>query len=121
MYSLADAVLEGGSLVKSGGHNILEPAWFGRPPIFGGSMENFREMADLFLSSRAGIQVSSGPMLGKVWVQLIDDTKEREKMSAAALAITERNRGATARSLERIAAVLGEAGQATGHASKEHA
>lgn len=121
IYSLADAVFVGGSLVKSGGHNILEPAWFGRPPIFGGSMENFREMADLFLSSRAGIQVNSGPMLGKVWVQLIDDTKAREKMSAAALAITERNRGATARSLERIAAVLGEAGQATGHASKEHA
>jgi hypothetical protein len=50
--------------------------------------------------------VTSGPMLGNVWVQLIEDTLTREKMSAAARAITERNRGATARSLDRIAAML---------------
>jgi 3-deoxy-D-manno-octulosonic-acid transferase len=121
IYSLADAVFVGGSLVKSGGHNIIEPAWFGRPPIFGNSMENFLEMADLFLSSRAGIQVNSGPMLGKVWVQLIEDTKARERMSASARAITERNRGATARSLGRIAAILGEPGEANARAFEEPA
>lgn len=111
-YSLADAAFVGGSLTKVGGHNILEPAWFGKPPVFGTSMENFRDMADLFLDARAGIQVTSGPMLGKVWAQLIEDSATREKMSAAALAITERNRGATAKSLERIAAVLGGDGSA---------
>ena len=110
IYSLADAVFVGGSLVKTGGHNILEPAWFGRPPVFGTSMENFREMADLFLRARAGIQVNSGPMLGKVWVQLIEDAKTRERMSEAARAITVKNRGATARSLERIASILGAGG-----------
>ena len=107
VYSLADATFVGGSLTKAGGHNILEPAWFGKPPVFGTSMENFREMADLFLGARAGIQVTSGPMLGNVWVQLIEDSATREKMSAAARAITERNRGATSRSLDRIAALLG--------------
>ena len=30
LYSLADAVFVGGSLVPSGGHNILEPAWFAK-------------------------------------------------------------------------------------------
>ncbi len=45
LYSLADAVFVGGSLVPSGGHNILEPAWFSKPPVFGPSMENFRDMA----------------------------------------------------------------------------
>ena len=42
LYSLADAVFVGGSLVPSGGHNILEPAWFSKPPVFGPSMENFQ-------------------------------------------------------------------------------
>ena len=45
LYLLADAVFVGGSLVPAGGHNILEPAWFAKPPVFGPSMENFREMA----------------------------------------------------------------------------
>jgi 3-deoxy-D-manno-octulosonic-acid transferase len=111
IYSLADAVFVGGSLVAAaGGHNILEPAWFGRPPVFGTSMENFRDMADQFLAARAGIQVSDGPMLGKVWVQLIDDAPTREKMGKAAQELSARNRGATARSLERIAGLL-EAGE----------
>jgi 3-deoxy-D-manno-octulosonic-acid transferase len=95
----------GGSLVASGGHNILEPAWFARPPVFGASMENFKEMADQFLDAHAGVQVSTGPGLGKVWIQLIQDNAMRERMGAAAREISQRNRGATERSLDRIAAV----------------
>jgi 3-deoxy-D-manno-octulosonic-acid transferase len=107
LYSLADAAFVGGSLVPAGGHNILEPAWFSKPPVFGRSMENFRDMAAQFLAAKGGIEVSSGPMLGKVWEQLVEDQSTREKMGAAARALSERNRGATARSLDRIAAVLG--------------
>jgi 3-deoxy-D-manno-octulosonic-acid transferase len=106
LYSLADAAFVGGSLVPAGGHNILEPAWFSRPPVFGRSMENFRDMAAQFLAAKAGVEVSSGPMLGKVWEQLVEDKPTSEKMGAAARTLSERNRGATARSLERIAAVL---------------
>lgn len=113
LYALADATFVGGSLVASGGHNILEPAWFSRPPVFGPWMENFREMADQFLSARAGVQVNSGSMLGKVWVQLIEDNAARERMGRAAREICERNRGATARSLDRIVRTLeGEGGSA---------
>jgi len=107
LYSLADAVFVGGSLVPAGGHNILEPAWFSKPPVFGSSMENFSEMAGQFLAARAGIQVTSGPQLGKVWVQLIEETSLRERMGKAARELSDRNRGATARSLERITALLG--------------
>ena len=115
LYSLADATFVGGSLVPSGGHNILEPAWFARPPVFGASMENFREMADQFLDAHAGVQVTTGPGLGKVWMQLIQDNAMRERMGAAAREISERNRGATERSLDRIAAVWNQA--AKGHSA----
>src|SRR6202034_3206204 len=84
LYSLADATFVGGSLVAAGGHNILEPAWFARPPVFGAFMENFKEMADQFLDVHAGVQVSTGPGLGKVWIQLIEDNTMRERMGAAA-------------------------------------
>src|SRR6202007_2882853 len=48
LYRLADGAFVGGSLVSSGGHNILEPAAFGKIPVFGSSMENFAEMASRF-------------------------------------------------------------------------
>jgi 3-deoxy-D-manno-octulosonic-acid transferase len=108
LYSLADAVFVGGSLVRAGGHNILEPACFSRPPVFGASMENFREMADQFLDAHAGVQVANGEQLGKVWVQLIEDNAMRERMGKAAREISERNRGATARSLKRIVEVIAQ-------------
>ena len=106
LYSLGDAVFVGGSLVPAGGHNILEPAWFAKPPVFGPSMENFQDMAARFLSARAGIQVNSGPMLGRVWIQLIEETPLRERMGEAARKISLQNRGAAVRSLDRIAALL---------------
>ncbi len=111
LYSLADAVFVGGSLVPAGGHNILEPAWFSRPPVFGKWMENFRDMADQFLAARAGVQVDNGSQLGKVWVQLIEDPALRDRMGKAARELSERNRGATERCLDRIAAVLSSEGR----------
>jgi 3-deoxy-D-manno-octulosonic-acid transferase len=110
VYALADAAFVGGSLVLSGGHNILEPAWFGRPPVFGRSMENFRDMANQFLAAQAGVQVVDGPHLGKVWVQLIEGDQLRERMGQAAQKLSARNCGATARSIARIAEILGRAG-----------
>jgi 3-deoxy-D-manno-octulosonic-acid transferase len=118
LYGLADAAFVGGSLVPSGGHNILEPAWFGKPPVFGPSMENFRDMAAQFVSAQAGVQVNSGEHLGRVWVQLIENDALRKKTGEAARALAERNRGATGRVIERIAAVLEGDGQA---ANRSHA
>src|SRR6202035_5191558 len=106
IYSVADAVFVGGSLVPAGGHNILEPAWFSKAPVLGSSMENFRQMATQFLAARAGIQVTSGQQLGKVWVELIEDRGLGERMGHRARDLSERNRGATARSVARIAALL---------------
>ncbi len=107
LYSLADATFVGGSLVPAGGHNILEPAWFAKPPVFGPSMDNFRAMAAQFLSARAAVEVSSGQQLGKVWLQLIEDKPLSERMGNMARELCERNRGATERVLESIAKILG--------------
>ena len=106
LYAIGDAVFVGGSLVPSGGHNILEPAWFCKVPVFGPSMENFREIAARFSSSGAGIQVRSGEKLGSAWAELIADSPRREQMGRKAHALVEANRGATARSLERIVQIL---------------
>ncbi len=114
LYSLADATFVGGSLVSSGGHNILEPAWFGQPPVFGASMENFQDMADQFLDGHAAIQVRSAESLAKVWIQLVENQQLRSQIEGRGAAIAERNRGATARTLDRIAPFIDESSKATG-------
>ena len=57
LYALASVVFIGGSLVPTGGHNILEPALFRKPILFGPSMSNFREMSEDFLQQQAAVQV----------------------------------------------------------------
>jgi 3-deoxy-D-manno-octulosonic-acid transferase len=106
LYRLADAVFVGGSLVPRGGHNILEPAVFAQPPVFGPHMENFQEMAAEFLAARAAVQVANERELGETWVELIRGEERRRRMGESAKALVEANRGATAKSLERIAAIL---------------
>jgi hypothetical protein len=48
LYQVATVVFVGGSLVDTGGHNILEPAVFGKPIVFGPHMQNFAEIAQRF-------------------------------------------------------------------------
>jgi len=57
-YAAADLAFVGGSLVPKGGHNVLEPSWHGVPTIVGPHMENFREIAEVFLAGDALIRVA---------------------------------------------------------------
>ena len=106
IYRLADAVFVGGSLVPNGGHNILEPAAFGKVPIYGPFMDNFREMSAKFLDASAAVQVNSPEALGAAWLALLQDAGRAERMGTAARNLVERNRGATARVLERVEQVV---------------
>jgi 3-deoxy-D-manno-octulosonic-acid transferase len=103
VYQLATAVFVGGSLVDQGGHNILEPAIFGKPIVFGAHMQNFREIADTFLSNDAAMQVRSDDELADVLLQLVTDPVRRARLGAAARALVEANRGAKAKTLDVIA------------------
>ena len=55
VYELADVAFVGGTLVPTGGHNILEPARFGKPILIGPSMSNFQDIADAFLRDSASL------------------------------------------------------------------
>jgi 3-deoxy-D-manno-octulosonic-acid transferase len=108
LYQLADLVFVGGSLVPAGGHNILEPAWFGKAPFFGAHMENFCDMARLFVESGAGQEVGSAEDLGRRWMELLENPAKREEMGRAARLLVERNQGATERTLQHLTAILAD-------------
>jgi 3-deoxy-D-manno-octulosonic-acid transferase len=106
LYQVATAVFVGGSLVDAGGHNILEPAVFGKPIVFGPYMQNFAEIAQTFLDNAAAIQVRTGRELEPALLDLLGDPVKRARLGAAARALVEANRGARTKSLAAIAQLL---------------
>jgi 3-deoxy-D-manno-octulosonic-acid transferase len=107
LYRLADGAFVGGSLVPSGGHNILEPAAFGKIPVFGPSMENFAEIASRFVAAGAAIQVESPEDAGVAWIELLRNPERRRKMGENAKHLVDSSRGATDRALAEISKFLG--------------
>ncbi len=106
LYRIATVVFVGGSLVDAGGHNILEPAVFGKPIVFGPHMQNFREIAETFLASGAAVQVRSESELTETLEALFSDAPRRAGLGAAAAALVEANRGAKDKTLAVIADLL---------------
>ncbi len=106
VYQIATAVFIGGSLVDTGGHNILEPAAFGKPVVFGPYVHNFREIADAFIAHDAAIQVNSARGLEEALLALLTDPVRRARLGAAARALVDSNRGAKDKCLAIIAQLL---------------
>ena len=111
LYRLADGAFVGGSLVSSGGHNILEPAAFGKIPVFGPSMENFAEIAARFVAAGAAIQVESPEDAGVAWIELLRDSERMKKMGDAARLLVEGSRGATDRAMTELSKHLDGVGR----------
>lgn len=103
LYRVADGAFVGGSLVSSGGHNILEPAAFGKIPVFGPSMENFAEIASRFTAAGAAVQVESPEDAGVAWIDLLRNPERAARMGETARNLVESSRGATDRAIAVIA------------------
>ncbi|MDO8680140.1 MAG: 3-deoxy-D-manno-octulosonic acid transferase [Acidobacteriota bacterium] len=106
LYQVATVVFVGGSLVATGGHNVLEPAVFGKPIIFGPHMENFFEIADTFVSNGGGVQIADERELEEAFISLMGDPVRRARLGAAARALVEANRGAKEKSVTVLAGLL---------------
>ncbi len=102
LYRLADGAFVGGSLVESGGHNILEPAAFGKVPVFGPSMENFAAIAARFVEAEAAIQVQSPEDAGVEWIHMLNDPAKMKRMGDTAKQLVEGSRGALDRALAEV-------------------
>jgi 3-deoxy-D-manno-octulosonic-acid transferase len=106
LYQLADGAFVGGSLVDAGGHNILEPAAFGKVPVFGPSMENFAAIASRFVEAGAAIQAHSPEDAGVEWIELLKQPEKMKKMGQSAKSLVENSRGALARALDEVSRTL---------------
>jgi 3-deoxy-D-manno-octulosonic-acid transferase len=106
VYSLATIVFVGGSLVPLGGHNVLEAAIHGKAVIVGPHMENFQEIADLFTSAGALVQVPSATALAAAVLDLMTDEPRRRRIGEAARGLIDGHRGALDRTIEALSALV---------------
>lgn len=102
LYSLGDIIFVGGSLVRTGGHNILEPAAHGKPILVGPHMFNFKEIYALLSSREACLMVKDGKTLTDTMLMLCKNKELRETMGQNCLDIIYENRGATQRNTEEL-------------------
>ncbi|MBP7216049.1 MAG: 3-deoxy-D-manno-octulosonic acid transferase [Candidatus Omnitrophica bacterium] len=99
-YRLADLVFVGGSLIKKGGHNIIEPAALGKPIVVGPYMFNFRDITNLFLKSHSLMQVKDTQGLLSVMVAWLENPSEAERYASNALSLLKQNQGASQKNLQ---------------------
>jgi 3-deoxy-D-manno-octulosonic-acid transferase len=105
IYRYSNIAFVGGSLVERGGHNILEPAFFARAILTGPHTENFRDILTCFENSKAVVRCTP-KNLGITFLLLLRETAQRELLGARAKQVLAEQRGATARSVKRLLALV---------------
>ena len=112
VYSLATIVFVGGSIAKTGGHNILEPAAVGACVVTGGYTHNFQVIVETFAKADALVQLSPMPEaeareeLTTVLNGLLLDHARRADIGARAKKLVNENRGATQRTVDWLEPLL---------------
>ena len=101
LFPYANVVFMGGTLADRGGHNILEPAIFGKPIVVGPHMENFREIAEYFAQRQALLQIDSGNQLGDGVISAAAEPGLGDRARAA----SDGKRGASGRAAEAVLAL----------------
>jgi 3-deoxy-D-manno-octulosonic-acid transferase len=106
LYQLADIAFVGGSLVKRGGHNPLEPAQYGVPVVMGPSFENFRDIVGK-MQAVDGIRIVQDEVgLEEALIELLTDREAARALGARGRRVFEEQQGATGRAVEAIVAMI---------------
>jgi 3-deoxy-D-manno-octulosonic-acid transferase len=105
LYALADIVFVGGSLVRRGGHNIIEPAQHGVAIIIGPHTENFRDVVAQF-QVRNAVRIVAQDELASAFLSLLADDADRRALGQRAQETVRTQAGATTRTMEALQSLL---------------
>lgn len=105
-YSIATVVFCGGSLAPLGGQNILEPAVWAKPVLYGPHMEDFLDARSLLESTGGGIEVKDGNELAEKVLFFITRPDQAHKTGNSARKAVEMNQGAAQKHAEVICSLL---------------
>ncbi|MBN1625933.1 MAG: 3-deoxy-D-manno-octulosonic acid transferase [Deltaproteobacteria bacterium] len=106
LYSAGTVIFCGGSLAPLGGQNPLEAAVWGRPVLYGPSMEHFLDAKAILEGNNAGIEVSTPEMLAEKVIMLFKDRPLREEYGSRAREAVLKSSKAAKRHAEIVADIL---------------
>ena len=106
-YALGDVAFVGGSLVKAGGHNPLEPAMYRKPVLFGPDMTDFRLMARWLVEGRGAAVVADDNAFAAEAGRLLADAQAALEAGNNAYRVFSNHSGATRRIVNAISGVTG--------------
>ena len=106
LYSIADVVFVGGSLVPMGGHNVLEAAQRRKPVLIGPHTGNFRESVGLLESAGAALVVRDASELARELRRLLADGDLRLKLGDAGYEAVALRHGAVRETLDLVGRYL---------------
>jgi 3-deoxy-D-manno-octulosonic-acid transferase len=112
VYGLGIVSFVGGSLEPYGGHNLLEPASFGCPVLFGPHTEDFALMSELLIEAGGGRRVRNEKELFGAMKVILTDVETRIRMGRDAKEFVAKNRGALERVVSHIESCMGDPGGA---------
>lgn len=102
LYAMAASAFVGGSLVRVGGHNLLEPLAAGAPVAFGPHTEHVAELAAALIAAGCGERVENASALGRHWARLVRDRIEHDHRVALGRAFLAAHRGALQRATDLV-------------------
>jgi 3-deoxy-D-manno-octulosonic-acid transferase len=105
-YAAADVAFIGGSLLNLGGQNLIEACAVGTPVVVGPYTFNFEQATQDAIEARAAIRVGDAKEAVATMASIANDRSQRQQMSEAALKFAGAHRGATARTLARLAPLI---------------
>jgi 3-deoxy-D-manno-octulosonic-acid transferase len=111
LYRVATVVFVGGSLVPTGGHNMLEPALLRKPVLFGPHTSNFRESGEALLGAGGAVLVKEGALLEREIGLLLGDADLRRRIGEAGFQAIVGRQGAVKHTLELVERYLMEPGR----------
>ena len=105
VYALADIAFVGGSLVATGGHNILEPAQYAAAIVVGPHTFNFREIVSIFETGDA-LRVTTAETLSRQLLDLLGNPEERKRLGQRGKDLFQQHAGATQRTMRALEPLL---------------
>jgi 3-deoxy-D-manno-octulosonic-acid transferase len=103
LYSVADVAFVGGSFVRKGGQNPIEPAMAGRSPVFGPDMTDFPDIASELVAGGGAFQPADEGAFLEVCHRLLNNPQLAKETGMRAQALVKPHLGITARLVGQIA------------------
>jgi 3-deoxy-D-manno-octulosonic-acid transferase len=101
-----DLAFIGGSLLPTGGQNLIEACACGKPVLLGPHTYNFAEASETAIAEGAALRVYDAAQIFVMAFDLLLDHDRLRSMSKAAQHFAENERGATQKTLRLLSASL---------------